>query len=364
MKIENDRELEDFIDGCTLFGVGGGGNPEEGFRALKSALEEKGAICWINVEGIDDNACAVCTFLMGSSAPMTPERAKQRDEAGLSEIRCPINLMNAVLEWENYTGKKADVVVPIEVGGSNMPVPIAVAKKLDKTIVDGDFAGRAIPEIFQTTLSLEDIPFCPGTSVDKFGNVTIIKEAINIKLAERIGKYLSRVAFGSTGMAGFAVTGKQLKRLIVRGTVSRAFHLGELLRSAREREMPLSAAMESEGGRFIFKGRVVEKKVSEEDNYYIGFTTIKGDDGRCARIFFKNENHILWKNDNCVVSSPDIICCINPETVKPARNCDIGEGMPMEIYAFPCQPVLKEKKIFQSLCPRYFGFDFDYIPIN
>jgi hypothetical protein len=165
-------------------------------------------------------------------------------------------------------------------------------------------------------------------------------------------------------MAGFAVTGKQLKRLIVRGTVSRAFHLGKLLRSAREREMPLSAAMESEGGRFIFKGRVVEKKVSEEDNYYIGFTTIKGDDGGCARIFFKNENHILWKNDNCVASSPDIICCINPETVKPARNCDIGEGIPMEIYAFPCQPVLKEKNIFQSLCPRYFGFNLDYIPIN
>jgi len=364
MKIENVCELEDFIDGCALFGVGGGGNPEEGFRALKSALDEKGAIRWIDVERIDDNACAVCTFLMGSSAPMTPERAKRRDEAGLTEVKCPINLMNAILEWENYTGKKADVVVPIEVGGSNMPVPIAVAKKLDKTIVDGDFAGRAIPEIFQTTLSLEDVPFCPGTSVDKFGNVTIIKEVINVKLAERIGKHLSRVAFGSTGMAGFAVTGKQLKRLLVRGTVSRAFHLGKLLRSARDGKMPLCAAMEKKGGRFFFKGRVVDKKVSEEDNYYVGFTTIKGDKGGSARIFFKNENHILWKNDNCIASSPDIISCINPETVKPVRNGDIGEGMPMEIYAFPCNPVLKEKKIFQTLCPRYFGFDLNYIPID
>jgi len=367
MKINNISDLKDFIDGCTLLGVGGGGNPEEGFRALKSVLEEKGSIEWIDVNQIDDNAIAICPFLMGSTAPLSTEKIKQRDDLELTTIKNPINLMNAVQEWENYTGKKVDVVVPIEVGGSNMPVPIAVAHKLNKITVDGDYAGRAIPEIFQTSLMLEDVPFCPGVSVDKYGNIAIIKEAISIRLAERMGKYLSQVAFGSTGMAGFPVNGKQLKRLLVRGSVSTAYKIGKMLKSTRDKQTELKFEMEKIGGKLVFKGKVVLKEGKDWDGYYIGFHTIEGEDDfrdERLKIFFKNENHIAWKNEKYVVSSPDLICCIEPNLVKPMRNNEINEGTYLEVYALPCHPVLRREEVLKWLCPRYFGFDSDYVPIQ
>lgn len=367
MKIVTTDDIRNFVDGCTLLGVGGGGNPEEGFLALKSAIEEKGPIEWINVDDVKDDALALCTFLMGSSAPPSEEKNKIKEKLGLTEIKCPINLLNAVVEWERYTGKKVDIIVPLEVGGSNMPVPIAVGKKLDKIIVDGDYAGRAIPEIFQISLMLEDIPFYPGTVVDKFGNIVILKETVNIAIAERMGKYISQVAVGSTGMAGFPINGKQLKRLLVRGSVSKAFELGKKLDEVRENKIELNIAMKKFGGTSIFKGQVVNKVAKEWEGYYTGDYILKGIDkwsGDQLKIFFRNENHIAWENDRCIASSPDIICCLESKTIKPMRNNAIETGMILEVYVFPCDNILKNEKILKYLCPRHFGFNFDYISFN
>jgi DUF917 family protein len=304
---------------------------------------------------------------MGSTAPLTEENKKKMEELGLTEKKFPQNLVNAVLGWEEYTGKKVDVVVPLEVGGSNMPFPMAVAKKLDKIIVDGDYAGRAVPEIFQISLMVEEVNFCPGVSVDKYGNICIIKDAVNIWVAERLGKYLSQVAFGSTGLAGFPVSGKQLKRLLVRGSVSKAYKVGRVLSSARGGEMTLQEGLEQlVGGRLIFKGKVAAVEPRDEGGYYLGFYTIEGDGefkGDVLKIFFKNENHIAWKNEKCIVSSPDLICCIEPKQIKPVRNNAIKVGDELEVYAFPCNPVLRKEPILKWLSPRHFGFDLDYVPI-
>ena len=366
LKVENISDLEAFIDGCTFFGVGGGGNPIEGFTVLKEALDEKGPIEWKDVDEINDNNMALCTFLMGSSAPMTEEKQIAMRSLGLTQRKYPQNLINAVLEWENYIGKKVNIVVPIEIGGSNMPFPMAVAKKLDKIIVDGDYAGRAIPEIFQTTLMLEDVPFTPGVSVDKFGNVCIIKEVVNISLAERLGKYLSAVVFGSTGLAGFPVSGKQLKRLLIRGTVTKTYKIGKIIKSARDKKTNLPEELKKFNGKLLFNGKVTKKEIIPDECYYKGSHTLAGINefkGNQLKIFFKNENHIVWKNEKYLVSSPDLICCIKPTIFKPMRNAEIKIGTHLEVYAFPCPPILKEPKILKWLNPKYFGFDLEYIPI-
>ena len=366
MKIENTSDLACFIEGCTLLGTGGGGNPDEGFRILKSVLEEKGPIEWVDVSIIPDDALAICTFLMGSTAPLSEEKLKQKRELGMSELRHPMNLHNAVCEWEEYTGKKVDIIVPLEVGGSNMPVPMAVAVRSGKTIVDGDYAGRALPEISQATLILEDVPFCPAASVDKYGNVVLIKETINLDVSERMGKFLSMVAFGSTGLAGFPVRGNRLKRLLVPGSVSRALRLGRILKSVHDHDTSLRDQMQKMGGRFLFRGRTSKITASDEEGYYTGFYHLEGEEdfkGDTLKIFFKNENHIAWKNGKYLVSSPDLICCINPETIRPMRNEQIQTGAPLEVYAFPCHELLRRKKIVRNLSPTHFGFEETYMPL-
>lgn len=361
--ISNLEEAKIFIEGCTLLGVGGGGNPKEGLKVFSEALEKKGEITWVDVEDIDDNAVAICTFLMGSTAPLTEEKKKQMVSLGLTDQKYPKNMMNAVLEWEAYTNKKVDIIVPLEVGGSNLPLPMAISKLLDKTIVDGDYAGRAIPEIFQISLMTEDVNFCPGVSFDKYGNICVMKEAISLTLAERIGKYLSEVAFGSTALAGFPVSGKQLKRLLVRGSVSKAYEVGELLNQAKENNATLNTLLKTAGMERIFRGKVVKKEWKDEQGYYMGYHTLIGTrkfENHELKMYFKNETHIAWIDGEYVVSSPDLICTIEPNIIKPLRNDDIVEGNEIEVYVLGCNPILKSKKVIKYLEPKYFGFDIDY----
>ena len=361
--IKSLKEAKIFIQGCTLLGTGGGGFPEEGLRVLKEALDAKGKIEWRDVGEISDDDIAICTFLMGSTAPMTDQKKSQMVKLGLIDKKYPTNMMNAIEEWEKYTNKKVDIVVPLEVGGSNLPAPMAVATMMGKSIVDGDYAGRAIPEIFQISIQKEEINLCPAVSFDKYGNVCIIKDAMNLTIAERIGKYLSEVAFGSTAIAGFPISGKQLKRLLVKGSVSKAYRTGELIENAKSDPGSLEELLKEVDMRKIFRGKVVKKEWKDEEGYYMGMHTLEGEEdyaGKTLKMYFKNETHIVWIDGEYIVSSPDSICTIEYNTLQPLRNDDIVEGTKIDVYAMPCDSVLKDEKIIKKINPKYFGFDIEY----
>lgn len=362
-KISNMREAQIFVQGATLLGTGGGGFPGEGLRVLDEALTLKGSIEWQDVEDIDDDAMAICTFLMGSTAPMTEEKASQMDKLGLTEQKFKTNMVNAIKEWEAYTGVNVDVVVPLEIGGSNLPAPMAVATMMDKKIVDGDYAGRAIPEIFQISLQKEDVSLCPAVSFDKYGNISIMKSAISLTIAERVGKYLSEVAFGSTAIAGFPITGKQLKRLLVKGSVSQAYRVGKLIEKAKSNPSDLDELLKTEGIIKIFQGTVFKKDWKDENGYYMGYHYLKGEnqfEGKELKMYFKNETHIVWIDGEYKVSSPDLICTIEPDLLMPLRNDDIIEGTKIAVFQKPCNTILKDEKIKKYIDPQYFGFDIEY----
>lgn len=106
---------------------------------------------------------------------------------------------------EKHLGVEFEEVVAIELGGGNTPGPVDAAVTLGKIIVDGDYAGSAIPEIDQITPYLYDVPPYPAVYVDEYGNKTVVSKAINYSIAERIGKLISIASFGLAGGASFAI---------------------------------------------------------------------------------------------------------------------------------------------------------------
>lgn len=361
--ISNMEEAKIFVQGATLLGVGGGGFPAEGLRVLGEALESKGKIQWQDVDDIDDDAIAICTFLMGSTAPMTDEKEEEMKKLGLIEKTNPTNMIDAIREWEEYTGKNVDVIVPLEVGGSNLCAPIAVATMMDKAVVDGDYAGRAIPEIFQISLQKENISLCPAVSFDKYGNISIMKHAINLPVAERMGKMLSEVAFGSTAIAGFPINGKQLKRLLVRGSVSEALEVGKKIEASKKDPSTLEKNLKAVGMKKIFQGIVTKKDWKDENGYYLGMHYLDGEneyEGQKLEMYFKNETHLVWIDGEYKVSSPDLICTIEPDTLQPLRNDDIVVGTRISVFQKPCKEILRDESIKKYIEPKYFGFDLNY----
>lgn len=368
MMLTNLQEVTDFVRGCTFFATGGGGLPENGIASLMSEIEAKGGVGWKDISNIPDDALAVCPFLMGSIAPHDEETLKEMAGFGFVEgiNKEKARLAKAVQELSAYTGKKLDVVVPIELAGANTAGPISAGSSLGMLAVDGDYCGRAIPEVLQITPYLHNRDYLPISSVDEWGNVCIIKESTNLRVAERIGKLISAGGYGLAGQAGFVMTGKELKETVIPGTLTEAYELGAFIRETREAGENVVEKMAAKLGAWIIaEGKMVSVDDEDRIGYYWGTTTIESFDGDEIKIWFKNENHVCWKNGKPLVSSPDLICVVDLKTGEPIPNPKMRDAENVAVLAMPCKPQLREARIRDVLCPKYFGFeDIEYVPVE
>lgn len=364
-RLTTEQEIDDFIRGCTFFGTGGGGLPANGKRSLMDELAAGRDVGWIDVNEVPDEATSVCPFLMGSIAPHTPETIEEMKGYEMTETTS-VNLegdrmAKAILALQEYTGKTFDVVVPIELAGANTPAAMAAASKLGIVTVDGDYTGRAIPEIVQITFNYKGHCLTPVASVDEWGNECIIKNAINPRTLEHIGKLISVAGYGLAGQAGMALDGKSTRDTVIPGTLTECYRAGRILREAREAcRDPVKALLDAFGGYELGRGTITIKDDKDNAGYYWGTVTVDcGEDE--LKYWFKNENHVVWKNGEPSVTSPDIIAAIDTDTGEPVPNPLSQVGQNIALVALPCKPQQKDTTL---LTPRYFGFDIDHIPVE
>jgi len=363
------QEVEDLVRGVTFFGTGGGGSPKKGEKLLKEALKDVGKIELVDVDELADDATVCTCYYMGSIAPHTPEVEKKMKEMGLVDPEVERVLPEAVKLLEKHIGKKIDALVAIELGGINTPAPIDAAARLSKKIVDGDYSGRAIPEITQTSISLNNKKLTPILSVDEWGNVVLVEKVRNNLCAEAMGKAISTVAFGLVGQAACVITGKELKELIIRGTITESIKAGKILREARKQDKhPATEVAKALGGWVLFEGKVTDKQWEDKEGYFWGIHTITGVgkfDEQIAKIFFKNENHIMWLNDRPYVTSPDIITVINFVTGEPIVNPDLKVGDLVSVIGLKARSMFRSKEGIEILGPKHFGHEeIAYTPIE
>jgi DUF917 family protein len=281
--LKTETEVRDFIRGCTLLGTGGGGLEENGVQSLLSELEAGKEIGWIDADDVPDDAVTVCPFLMGSIAPHTDELIKEMNSYDMNDKTSLYTekerIAHSIAELAQYIGKKIDAVVPLELGGASTPGCIAAGLVHGLIAVDGDYTGRAIPEIPQTTPYLKGFKLWPLSVVDEFGNISIIKEAMNYRVVEKIGKKISEVAYGLTGDTGFVMTGKEMKEAILPGTLTRCLKLGRLVREAGESGGdPVKAIVNELEGWELIRGKLAKKETEDKEGYYWGYHTIEGDE--------------------------------------------------------------------------------------
>lgn len=368
--LTNRVEVEDFVRGCTFYGTGGGGLPSNGIDSLMSEIEKGNKVGWIDVNEIDDDAITVCPFLMGSIAPHTDEVKKEMKGFGLTDSvnKEKERLGKAVAELSKYTGKKIGAVVPIELGGANTPGPLAAGILNGIPCVDGDYTGRAIPEILQTTPYINGKVLWPVASVDEFDNICIIDKAINYRMVERIGKLIASGAYGLAGQAGFLMTGKEMKEIIIPGTLTECYELGKMIRASRENDLnPIDEIIKKLDGYLLAKGTVTGKDTEDKLGYYWGTHTIIGKEefkDNIYKIWFKNENHIMWENDKPIITSPDIIVVVDAKTGEPYANPVLKVGDEVCVIGLKAREIFKSEKGIGVLGPRYFGYDIDYMPIE
>jgi DUF917 family protein len=368
-RLDNLQDCEDFVKGCLFMATGGGGSVAWGMGMLKDALDEGLALEWVDPEEIPDDAWTVTPYGMGSIAPPTQETLDEMEQIGLEDKFGDRSMEEAVKELGNHLGKPIGALVPAELGAGNTPAPLVTGARLGIPVVDGDYAGRAIPDEMQGTPYLYGKHSWPFSSVDRWGNVAIVKYTVNPHMLERIGKMLAVAAFGGTTMAATPLAGREMKDILVRDTLTMCLGLGRAMRLALERgEDPIDAALEAVGGWRLFEGVVSGKDWEDRGGYMYGTTHIQGTgdySGQELDVWFKNENHITWLNGEPWVCSPDIVTLAYKESGEGTTNTLIKAGdHVVAVGVKGLEAFRTEFGLNEAAGPRYYGFDIDYVPIE
>ncbi len=81
-------------------------------------------------------------------------------------------------------------------------------------------------------------------------------------------------------------------------------------------------------------------------------------------VWFLNENHVTLLDGKPYVFSPDLIMMVDPETGEAYTNTEIKAGDPVAVLGCKAYPAFRSAKAIDFSGPRYWGFDFDYTPIE
>jgi len=370
--LKTQQDCMDFLTGLKLMGTGGGGSPKTGMELLTKALAEGLDLTWIDAADLPDDAFSCTTYGSGSISEGRPDSLEDIEKLG-QKLGMPVKFgyrgpEMAVRELATYTGVKIGALVAVELGASNTPAPLVTAAHLGIPLVDGDYSGRAVPEDMQTTYFLKGINTYPAAITDWWGDVLILKEAAATKMGERMGKMLAVASYGVVFVASMVLSVKDTRETVVPGTLTLSYELGKAVRQARQAgKDPVAEAVRMLEGWELFRGEVTGKEWEDKEGVMVGTTHIRGTGpyaGHSMDVWFLNENHVAWLDGSPYVFSPDLIILADPASGEGYTNTEIKAGHPVAVLGTKVFPAFRSPKGIEFFGPRYWGFDFDYVPIE
>jgi DUF917 family protein len=312
----------------------------------------------VSPEEVADEALVTSVGFMGAPV-VSVERIKRGDE--------PIVAMRAL---EKHIGRRFDYVVPGEIGGSNSTAPMVVGALTGLPVIDGDGMGRAFPELQQDTFSIYGVPATPGAIADPRGHVAIFDGVADAAVLER---YARSVTIGMGGSAGYAfpvMSGAELKRTVVAGTITLAIRVGEAVIAARGGHRdPVDAVLGVAGGRKLFAGKIVDVERRLVGGFARGVLKLDGsggDSGRALIIDFQNENLIARTDRGDILAVvPDLICLVDADTAEPITTEVLRYGLRVVVLGIPAPAALKTPEALAVVGPAAFGYDgVEFVPME
>jgi len=349
-------DMENIALGGAFLGTGGGGDPYIGKLMAEEAIQKNGPVSVLNVDEIPDDGLVVPVAMMGAPTVML-EKLPQGEEA-----------ISALEALQSYLGKKTDAVFCIEAGGLNSTIPIAVAAQAKLPIIDGDGMGRAFPELQMVSMTMHNIKACPMVMADEKGNSLVLNTVDNLS-TEKFARVIT-VEMGGVGLiALYPMTGAEAKKSILRGSLSLINNIGKIIHSEqKENRNPANFLREKLSGTILFEGRVMDVDRRTEGGFAKGSCKIIGLDkysGQEISLEFQNEFLLAKSTEGKPIAmTPDLICLLDLETGQPITTEQIRYGFRVLVFGLSCDPQWRTKHGLELVGPKYFGYDYEYTPIE
>lgn len=350
------ESIDDIATGASLMGAGGGGDPYVGRLMAQAAFENsEHELTLQSVSEIDQDALYVPVACMGAPSVMT-EFFPKGDE-----------FKRLLVAMEQHLGKKVKGTFPIEAGGVNSMIPLVVAAQTGLPVVDCDSMGRAFPELQMTTLHLGGITVNPMIMTDALGNVAVL-DTVTDRWAELLARDLTVEMGATANVSLYATTGKNLLKHSIHGIVSKCERIGQIVRQhSRGTDWQNQQLLAATNGFHVFDGKVVDVEERTVGGFNRGTIAVNGLDqyaGSTLKVEYQNENLVAYRDDQLIGSVPDLISFADKATLLPLTAEDIKYGKRVAVYEQPCDPKWRTEKGLATVGPHYFGFDFDYQPVE
>jgi uncharacterized protein len=360
-QITTATDIDDFLRGANFMSASGGGDPVVERAQLLADLDAGREIGWVPLSGLDGTTFSVC--YSGSIAPESFDDPEERARALGGRRVHDHPFVQAVRLLEEVLGATCAGLVSIELGGINTGAILSAASRLGVPLVDGDYAGRAIPELHATAPHVHGAQVLPFACVDHFGNEVIIRSSPSNAWAERISKHLALSSLGLIACAFAPIGVAEVGEIYVPGTMTECLALGRAIREARERgDDPVAAAAAALDGWVLFRGTVVGRDWANT-GYMDGTHELEGTGelaGRRLKVWFRNENHVSWLDGEPWVASPDLIEFCDPRSGEPLVNTYLELGQEIAVVGRRRRDQFDSEGGLAALGPRHFGFDLEF----
>lgn len=350
-----EQDLEDLARGAAVLGTGGGGNPYIGKLLARQAIREHGPVTLMDPAEVPDDAVVVQSAMMGAPTVMV-EKLPRGDEA-----------VNALLALQDFLGYPVTHVVCGEAGGINSTIPFVVAARTGLPLIDADGMGRAFPELQMLVPSMFGVSATPMVVADEKGNTVLLRTTGNY-WTERFAR-AATIEMGCTALiACYTMQGQQVRDTMVHGTLTLCRELGREITQARAAHAdPVQAVVGRLNGHVVFRGRVADVERRTETGFARGRAAVTGlgeYTGGDLELNFQNEHLVAIRDGRVVASVPDLIIVLDSESAEPITTEELRYGFRVSVVAAPCDPRWRTDAGLALVGPRYFGYDFDYIPVE
>ncbi len=350
-------DLERLAIGAGILGTGGGGNPYLGKLQARQLLEQGKTIEVIPASEVPDDALVTTVGSIGAPV-VSNERPKQGDE-----------FLVSLRALETHLGRSITHVTCAEIGGSNSMSPMIVAAQANLPVVDGDGMGRAFPELQMDTFMIYGIHPTPTVISDPRGHVAIFDKVDDPTTLERYARTVTIQMGGSAGAAGPTMSGRDMKRTLIRDTITLAIDIGDAVLNARAGHADaVDAVLGVTGGQRLFRGKIVDVDRRLVGGFARGELSVEGmgqHAGQTLNIDFQNENLIARTGEGEILAVvPDLICIVDAETAEPITTELLRYGLRIEVIGIPAPEALKSEAAMRYVGPAAFGYhDVEFVPL-
>lgn len=302
-----ESDLVDLARGAAFLGTGGGGDPYIGQVLAAGAIKECGMPKIIEPDELADDALVFTIAMVGAPTVLSEKGA------------CGEDVDLAIATMEKHLGRKADALLPIEIGGVNSMLPIMAAARSQLPLVNMDGMGRAFPELQMVTFNVYGVSCTPACVTDEHLNSLII-ETGHAKRAEDLVRVSSIEMGCSVIMSSYSMTGKQAKDYGVHGTLTMALEIGRAIKRGQLEGSPideligyLRSTPYYNQCSVLFDGKVTDLRREVTDGFTMGHCILSALDGseRTLEVNFQNEFLIAKEGNKLLAIVPDLLAMVD-----------------------------------------------------